>query len=59
MKELYISPELEILSFLPTQGIAATWGMRSTGHDDGVSTGEIDPSYDYRDPVRDDEEAPL
>ena len=50
MKELYISPELEILCFAPAEGIASnfgttfgdgalTWSARS-GNSDGISTGE-------------------
>lgn len=44
MKELYISPELEILTFLPVKGIAASWGTWANEKDDlvdnGLSTGE-------------------
>ena len=56
MKELYISPELEILCFLPTQGIASMFGqngdlLRTTTNDGPViSTGESMPG-DYNDPV--------
>ena len=47
MKELYISPELEILCFLPAQGIAtATW----QSVDDGLSTVESKPG-DYDETV--------
>lgn len=48
MKELYISPELEILSFLPFEGIAsATW---QSSVDDNLSTGESRPG-DYDETV--------
>ena len=49
MKELYISPELEILCFLPVEGIATEpeWA-RGVGTDEGLSTGENLPG-DYND----------
>ena len=55
MKELYISPELEILCFLPVQGIAtASWGTWANGKsdlvDNGLSTGE-DFDSDYNEGV--------
>ena len=50
MKELYISPELEILSFLPFEGIATTFGQTGRSVDDGLSTEEIRPG-DFNDPV--------
>ena len=55
MKELYISPELEILCFLPVEGIAneATW-QNQRAIDDGLSTSESRPG-DYDEPVDPDE----
>ena len=50
MKELYISPELEILSFLPFEGIATTFGQTGRSVDDSLSTEEIRPG-DFNDPV--------
>ena len=51
MKELYISPELEILCFLPVEGIAneATW-QNQRAIDDGLSTSESRPG-DYDETV--------
>ena len=59
MKELYISPELEILCFAPVENIAAaTWGgwnsfsmARST--DTGFNASVTDETYvdDYTTPV--------
>lgn len=50
MKELYISPELEILTFLPVKGIAASWGTWANNNDNlvdsGLSTGEGKGDYD-------------
>ena len=43
MKELYISPELEILCFLPTQGIASATWQNQRAIDDGLSTSESRP----------------
>ena len=57
MKELYISPELEILTFLPVKGIAASWGTWANNNDNlvdsGLSTGE--GKGDYNEPVEGDE----
>ena len=51
MKELYISPELEILRFLPALSIATdTFGQKSRAVDDGLSTEETQPG-DFNDPV--------
>ena len=49
MKELYISPELEILRFRPFEGIASTFGQNRSV-DDGLSTEETRPG-DYNEPV--------
>ena len=45
MKELYISPELEILCFLPMEGIATTFGQQKSRAqlDDGLSNEESRP----------------
>lgn len=42
MKELYISPELEILCFMPMEGIATDYDLTLAGQDldNGLSTGE-------------------
>ena len=51
MKELYISPELEILCFLPAQGIASTFGQQSRAQlDNGLSNEESRPG-DFNQPV--------
>jgi len=51
MKELYISPELEILCFLPFEGIASnTFGQTGRSISDGLSTEETRPG-DFNDPV--------
>lgn len=52
MKELYISPELEILCFLPVEGIAtvAEPTLPKAGVDEGLSTGESKPG-DFDQPV--------
>ena len=50
MKELYISPELEILCFLPAQGIASATWQNQRAIDDGLSTGESFPG-DYDETV--------
>ena len=49
MKELYISPELEILSFLPVEGIATTFGQQRAT-DNGLSNEESRPG-DFTQPV--------
>ena len=56
MKELYISPELEILSFAPMQKLAGSWGNSfstyggNTNHGNGMdSTPEA--TGDYNQPV--------
>ena len=49
MKELYISPELEILSFLPVEGIA-TFGQTGRAVDNGLSNEESRPG-DFTQPV--------
>ena len=47
MKELYISPELEILCFLPQEGIATEqFGQQLKSSDDGFSYSESVPG-DY------------
>ena len=38
MKELYISPELEILCFAPVQGIANSWTPYALTEHGGLST---------------------
>ena len=55
MKELYISPELEILCFLPMQGIATVTpydlpSANGKSVDNGLSTGE-DFDSDYNEGV--------
>ena len=52
MKELYISPELEILCFLPMEGIATEpeWARGVGNLDEGLSTGESRPD-DYNEDV--------
>ena len=51
MKELYISPELEILCFLPMEGIATVAEPTlPNALDNGLSTGESRPG-DYDETV--------
>jgi len=51
MKELYISPELEILCFLPMEGIATVAEPTlPNARDNGLSTGESRPG-DYDETV--------
>ena len=51
MKELYISPELEILSFLPIEGIATTEKFgQQRAIDNGLSNEESRPG-DFTQPV--------
>ncbi len=52
MKELYISPDLEILCFLPFEGIATTTETfgQTRNVDDGLSTEESRPG-DWNTPV--------
>lgn len=50
MKELYISPELEILCFLPVEGIASATWANQRAIDDGLSTNESRPG-DYDETV--------
>ena len=50
MKELYISPELEILCFMPCEGIATDFdiNLKSGGNiDNGLSYGETTKPDDY------------
>ena len=51
MKELYTSPELEILCFAPMQGIASDWQQNHALGNDDVSTQESRPG-DYEEPMR-------
>ena len=55
MKELYISPELEILCFLPMEGIATQTFGQGRKVDDGLSTQETRPG-DYNEPVDPEED---
>lgn len=57
MKELYISPELEILSFAPMQKLAGTWGNSfntygnaGTNHGNGMDSNP-EATGDYTEPV--------
>lgn len=48
MKELYISPDLKVLCFLPVEGIASGWGgwaAQKDQIDDNLSVGDV-PGYD-------------
>ena len=49
MKELYISPELEILCFMPCEGIVTEFDLKlkSGNIDDGLSYGETTKPDDY------------
>lgn len=48
MKELYISPELEILCFAPVENLASvTIPTFEGGNSGGVSTGEVTNDHDY------------
>ena len=49
MKELYISPELEILHFMPMAAIA-TFGQTGRAVDNGLSNEETRPG-DFTQPV--------
>ena len=54
MKELYISPELEILCFLPQEGIATEqFGQQLRNTDDGFRYSESLPG-DYNEGVETD-----
>ena len=56
MQELYISPQLEILRFVPAKGIATqTFGQKSGLVDDGLSIEESRPG-DFNVPVDPDED---
>lgn len=47
MKELYISPELEILCFAPIENLASvTIPTFEGGNSGGVSTGEVGGDHD-------------
>lgn len=55
MKELYISPELEILSFAPMQKLAGTWGNSFNTYGTGRNAANLDSTPeatgDYNEPV--------
>ncbi len=57
MKELYISPELEILCFMPFEGIATAnidVTLPGGSGDDGLSFGETTRADDYNEDVNGD-----